>query len=170
MKPVIILLFALKALCLVTIFPNVVAQSSQFFLLSQRLALPAPQSCDTDSNCPPWLACVNNTCTKCMKPTTTCTQSLWECCPGTTCEPIPDANAEWCMPNHNNCSAHTDCAGGTNCLARLGKCGFCKREGARCTLPFDDLECCSGYCAYEPITKKNFCSDHWTAYYNVLPD
>lgn len=101
--------------------------------------------CQSDSDCNSYLACIDNTCEMCGKPGTTCdTSSLLECCKGTVCQPIAGSNRSACVPS--SCECNEDCPLGFGCLVRLGKCGLCKNDGVKCTLPYDDLECCSGWC------------------------
>ena len=89
--------------------------------------------------------------TRCIPQNALCDDSMWSCCKGTTCEPIPSLNTSMCMPNNNNCRKDSDCSGGLGCMIRLGKCGLCNSIGHRCTLPYDKLECCSSYCALRAI-------------------
>jgi hypothetical protein len=119
-------------------------------------------SCRTDSNCDSWLACRNGKCTACAKESTTCIKNatgfLSQCCAGTTCEPIPGLNSSHCVSNNNNCRRHADCPHELNCLRRLGKCGYCHYDGKECTLPYDNLECCSSYCGFSS-SGKTYCAD-----------
>ena len=107
-------------------------------------------TCQNDSDCDSWLACSNGLCTACGVVDTICEQGsigfLNDCCSGTTCEPIPGLNHSRCRPNKNSCSTDLICTGGLRCLFRLGKCALCNPNGEKCTLPYDDLECCSSYC------------------------
>lgn len=109
--------------------------------------------CRSESDCDPWLACVNRVCTACNKVDTTCDPNsnsnsnfLSQCCSGLTCESIPGRNGtHMCRPNQNRCTTDADCSV-FKCLIRIGKCGQCKRNGFRCKLPYDDMPCCSDYC------------------------
>lgn len=108
------------------------------------------QPCQTDSDCYPWLACSNNVCSVCKKVGATCipgeTGFLAECCEGTSCLKLGGSNYTHCIPGNNKCSTDADCFHNLKCLFRLGECGYCKSDGEACTLPYDDLECCSSYC------------------------
>lgn len=121
-------------------------------------------TCQTESDCFPWLACVDNVCEACRKVGTVCepnaTGFLSTCCTGYTCEEIPGLNGtSQCRPNNNNCLTDKDCLDGLNCLFRLGKCGICHKNGQKCTLPYDNLECCSSYCKFIENDVGGECSD-----------
>jgi len=104
--------------------------------------------CGSDADCMSFESCQNGRCTLCTKEGAVCrTEFLaWPCCDGSTCEYIPGLNTTMCVPRQNKCQTDSDCIGGLRCVVRLGKCGICRDFGEKCTLPYDSLECCSGYC------------------------
>lgn len=121
-------------------------------------------TCQKDSDCDYWLTCVNNVCDACRKVGTRCepgaTGFLTECCQGSTCEAIPGLNGtSQCRPNKNKCLSNRECSDGLKCLMRLGKCGMCRENGEKCSLPYDDLECCSSYCKITENSVTGTCSD-----------
>ena len=116
-------------------------------------------SCNSDENCLPFESCENQICKLRFKKGGLCTHfSLnWSCVQNTTCVDVPGLNHKMCMSNNNNCSTHADCEHGFRCIKRLGKCGLCHIDGQPCTLPYDNFECCSSYCAIH--LNKSVCMD-----------
>lgn len=104
--------------------------------------------CQDDSDCNSWLACVNNICTGCGKIGTTCSPSMSPCCEGSYCLHIEAGNFSQCVPNNEtgNCVTDADCSRGLKCVIRLNKCGICKNDNEPCSMPYDDVECCSNFC------------------------
>jgi hypothetical protein len=114
--------------------------------------------CKTDLNCDSWLTCSKMKCSTCAKESTTCTKNTTICCEGLICEPIPGIKSSHCVSNNNNCIRDSDCPHELKCLRRLGKCGYCHNDGEACTLPYDNLECCSSYCGVDS-DGDTFCAD-----------
>lgn len=124
----------------------------QILLVSYSLAIAhIGDSCTSDSDCLSWMACSENTCQWCHKPGTLCGEIYSPCCKGLVCQKMHDniyKNTSVCLPE--SCRVESDCPRGFGCLLRLGKCELCKKDGESCSLPYDDEECCSGFC-YLPI-------------------
>jgi len=123
------------------------------------------KTCDSDSGCLPWMSCIDNTCQWCGKPGTLCGEIYSPCCKGFVCQKMHDnayKNASICLPE--SCRVESDCPQGFGCSLRLGKCEICKKDGEICSLPFDDEECCSGFC-YLPrntVNGRGICKNLFT--------
>jgi hypothetical protein len=109
-------------------------------------------ACESDANCPSWLACVNNQCHMCKKPGTTCELNsiIFKCCPPFYCQNVNGFKSNFCLPE--KCSNDSECVGGFSCNLRLGKCDVCKKNGNRCF--YNNDECCSNFC-YRGQCKEN---------------
>lgn len=118
-------------------------------------------TCNNDNNCYPWHHCIDNKCIRCAPVNSMCNgeddSTSWDCCKGTTCEPIPGFTNPHCRPNQNNCTHDNDCGpkSGLSCLKRIGKCGLCRDNGELCTLVNDTKECCSGFCDISATVPKS---------------
>jgi hypothetical protein len=130
-------------------------------------------TCHSNSDCDSWLTCINNECTACLRQDVRCDPHTSgfdsQCCEGTTCENIPGLNGSQCRPHENICSNDAQCSGGLKCLQRIGKCGLCHSNGEHCSLPYDDLECCSSYCNIS-TNGSGVCTNlrHWNRLYDNL--
>jgi len=135
-----------RSLLISLLFPLLAISYAEY----ATVTIPSPTNCNTNSNhnpCYPWQSYINNECVSCGKLTTSCDNTTWPCCAGTTCEPIPGLQVSKCVQNQNKCTSNSDCAVGFKCLLRLGKCGICREDGGFCESPYHEGdECCSGYC------------------------